>query len=134
MRKIIYLITAILLTTVAVSCNSDNTPTAVADKSVKCLQKGDYEAYSKLMYYDDTLSSNELKTQQETTAALLKGKYEESVKDKGKITGYRMLSEEVADSNAVVKMRIGYEKADSADESISLRLNHDGKWRLTLSK
>ncbi len=135
MRKLMYLLAIAVVATVAASCGGGaKTPKDVAEKSVECLKNGDYNGYSKLVYYNDTLSSDELKAQQETTAALLKGKYEESVKKKGKITGYQVVSEEVNDSNAVVKMRIGYEKADSTNESVRLHLAKDGNWRISMGK
>ncbi len=135
MRKLMYLLAIAVIATVAASCGSGpKTPKDVAEKSIECLKNGDYNGYSKLVYYNDTLSSDELKTNQETTAALLKGKYEETMKKKGKITGYQVVSEEVNDSNAVVKMRVGYEKADSTSESVRLRLTKDGDWRISMGK
>ena len=37
-------------------------------------------------------------------------------------------------SSAVVKMRVAYEKSDSTSESVKLRLNKKGEWRISMGK
>lgn len=134
MKQIITIVAACLIALVAVGCGKGNTPTGVAEKSIECLQKNDFEGYSKLIYYNDTLSGKELKSHQEAMASMLQSKYEASLKQKGAITGYRVVSEQVEDSNAVVKMRVAYEKGDSTSESVNLRLNKQGDWRINMGK
>ncbi len=134
MKQILTIVTACLMALLAVSCGKGNTPTGVAEKSIECLQKKDFEGYSKLMYYNDSLTGDKLKSEQEAMAAMLQSKYASSLEQKGEITGYRVVSEEVNDSSAVVKMRVAYEKSDSTSESVKLRLNKKGEWRISMGK
>lgn len=49
MKKLMTILGVLILTLVMTSCNS-NTPTKVAEKSIACIQKGDYEGYVDLIY------------------------------------------------------------------------------------
>ena len=59
---------------------------------------------------------------------------EETLDKAGGIKSYEVLSEEVTDSTAVVKMKITYGDDSTKEEDMKTRLNKDGNWCLDSGK
>ena len=108
MRKLISLL-AIVITAALISSCSSNSPKAVAEKAMKCIMDKDYKGYVNLVYFDEKQRKPEsIQRNKDATVAILGEKYDKlSEKEKG-IKDYKVLSEEVKDSTAVVKMEISY--------------------------
>ncbi len=111
---------------------ADNTPSAVAEKSMKCLKDKDYKGYVDLMDIKAKDGSSVEETKSAYTA-MLSSKFQEAEKKSGPMKDFKVLGEEVKDSTAVVKVAVNYEqKSDTTD--VKLKMNKDGEWKLDVGK
>lgn len=128
----------IMLTVMVLAACSGNTPTKVAEKSVKCLVDNDYKGYVDLIYFSDKDKENKEEQEQgkQQLAALLKDKAEKEYKKKGDIKSYETIAEEVSDdgNTANVKMKIKYGNGTEEDTDIKLRKDSDGNWKIDMGK
>lgn len=115
------------------SCGDSNTPSAVAEKSVKCLQNSDYEGYVDLLGTNDGKDSEE---GEEQLVALLREKGEKTMKEKQGLKSYEVLSEEISEdgNKATVEMKIVYGNGEEKTEKVKLAKNDKGEWRITWGK
>lgn len=128
--------TAMLIVALAMyACGGSNSPKDVAEKSVKCLQKADYEGYVDLIYMKDKEGEDVNKAKQELTG-LLKEKAGKSIEKEEGIKSYEMVSEEIAEdgNTAMVKMKITYGNGKEKDETIKLRKDENDSWKLDIGK
>lgn len=136
MKKIATLFGIIALVLMMTSCG--NTPTSVAEKSVKCLQNKDYKGYVDLIYYseEDEKSPEELEKGKETLVALMEDKAGNEMKKNGGIKSYETVSEEISENGktATVTMKLTYGDGTSKEEAFKLRKNSDDKWRIDVGK
>lgn len=136
MKKIATLFGIIALVLMMTSCG--NTPTSVAEKSVKCLQNKDYKGYVDLIYYseEDEKSPEELEKGKETLVALMEDKAGNEMKKNGGIKSYEAVSEEISEDGktATVTMKLTYGDGTSKEEAFKLRKNSDDKWRIDVGK
>lgn len=111
-----------------------NTPTGVAEKAMKCLQKGDYEGYVDLLYVK-AKEGKDVAEEKKQFTALVQEKGGKSIEQKGGIKSYETVSEEIDESGekAVVKMKVVYGNSED-EEAFKLRKDEDGKWKIDLSK
>lgn len=118
------------------SCSSgpENTPKAIAEKSVECLKNKDYEGYVNLMLIDDKgKGAEEVTRAKQMYVGMMKSKYEEKVKKEGEMKSFKFISEDVQDSTATVKMQLDMEqKTDTM--IVSLKKDKDGQWKIKQKK
>ena len=103
-------------------------------KGVECLQGKNWEGYVDMLYFSDTLKPKKWRKTKQQYLGLLKGKMEETLNKTDGIKTYEVLSEEVKDSTAVVKMKITYGDDSTKEEELKTRLTKDGKWLLDSGK
>ena len=119
------------------SCSS-NTPTKVAEQSMKCLMDKDYKGYVDLIYFSEKEKKNpeEYEQGKQQLAALLKDKAEKEYKRKGDISSYETITEETSNDGktANVKMKINYGNGTNEDTDIKLRKDKDGNWKIDMGK
>lgn len=134
MKKLFAIVVCCVAAIVIASCGdaADNTPSAVAEKSMKCLKNKDYKGYVDLMEIKakDGASVEETKN---GYAAMLASKFQEAEKKTGAMKDYQVLGEEVKDSTAVVKVAVNYEQKSDTTE-VKLKMNKDGDWKLDAGK
>ncbi|MBR7126027.1 MAG: hypothetical protein IKC86_05435, partial [Prevotella sp.] len=85
MKKVLFFAVAMAAMVMA-SCSKggDNTPRAVAEKSVECLKNKNYEGYVDLMLIDDKgKGAEEVKSTKQMYVGMMKSKYEDKVKKEG---------------------------------------------------
>ncbi len=138
MKRLNLILGTILIVLFISSCNSGNTPTNIAEKSMKCLIDKDYDGYADLIYFseDDIKDAENLKQAKEQLAILLKDKADKEYKKKNGITSYKTISEEIADdgNTANVKMKVIYGNGSNDETDIKLRKDKEGKWKIDLGK
>ena len=115
------------------SCGSANTPSAVAEKAVKCMQKADYEGYVDLM---DLKKSDGKDVEKEQLAALLREKGTKTMEKKQGIKSYKVESEEISEDgkSATVNMKVVYGDGSEDTNKIKLVKNDKGEWKVSLGK
>lgn len=136
MKKLSLIFGVMLMTILLVACTG-NTPTKVAEQSVKCLIDKDYEGYVDLMYFNEKETSDKnFKDGKQQLAALLKDKVEEEYSKKKGIKSFETIKEEISDDKktANVKIRITYGNGTNEDTDIKLRKDTDGNWKLDWGK
>ncbi len=136
MRKLLISAFAIVAACIMAGCGGSvdgNSPRGVAEKSVECLKNKDFKGYVDLMYFPtDGKKAEEVEQTKTMYVSMLQNKYQEATKAQGNIKTYEVVSEEVKDTMATVKMAIAYEnKNDTTD--IKLK-NKEGKWYLDAGK
>lgn len=136
MKKLSLIFGVMLMTILLVACTG-NTPTKVAEQSIKCLTDKDYEGYVELMYFNEKETSDKnFKDEKQQLAALLKDKAEEEYGKKKGIKSFETIKEEISDDKktANVKMKITYGNGTNEDTDIKLRKDTDGNWKLDWGK
>ena len=131
MKKVLFFATALAALIVLGSCGASKSPSTVAEKAVECLKNKDFVGYVEYLEFkaDQTKSKEELESAKAQYAGMLQSKYEASTKESGAMKDFKVLSEDVQDSVATVKMAINYEnKADTTD--IKLKLTKEGDWKI----
>ena len=115
------------------SCGSANTPSAVAEKAVKCMQKADYEGYVELMDLKETKNQESEKQQ---FVAMLREKGTKTMEKKQGIKSYKVESEEISEDgkSANVKMKIVYGNGDEDTQKMKLVKNDKGEWKISFGK
>jgi len=135
MKKLFVFVMCCVAAIVMTSCGgnaADNTPSAVAEKSMKCLKDKDYKGYVDLMDIKAKDGSSVEETKSAYTA-MLSSKFQEAEKKSGPMKDFKVLGEEVKDSTAVVKVAVNYEQKSDTTE-VKLKMNKDGDWKLDAGK
>lgn len=115
---------------------SDNSPKGVAEKAVSCMQAKDWKGYVDLMYFEEK-EGKDIAKEKEEFAALLKEKGDKTIDEKGGIKSYEIISEEIAEdgNTATVKAKIVYGNGEEdKDETIKLKKDGKGNWKISLNK
>lgn len=127
----------LILTLVMTSCNS-NTPTKVAENSIACIQKGDYEGYVDLIYQkkEEGKDKKEIEDEKQMLVAMMKDKATKKFEKQDGIKSYEALSEEISEDGktAIVKMKIVMGDGSETTDDIKLRKDEDGNWKLDIGK
>ena len=127
----------LILTLVMTSCNS-NTPTKVAEKSIDCIQKGDYEGYVDLIYQkkEEGRDKKEIEDEKQMLVAMMKDKATKKFEKQDGIKSYEALSEEISEDGktAIVKMKMVMGDGSETTDDIKLRKDEDGNWKLDIGK
>ena len=120
----------LILTLVMTSCNS-NTPTKVAEKSIACIQKGDYEGYVDLIYQKKEEGKDKKEIEDEKQKLLYVFDY------MTERCFFIELSEIITckdGKNAIVKMKMVMGDGSETTDDIKLRKDEDGNWKLDIGK
>jgi hypothetical protein len=134
MRKLISLL-AIVITAALISSCSSNSPKAVAEKAMKCIMDKDYKGYVNLVYFDESKEKPEsIQRNKDATVAILGEKYDKLSEKKKGIKDYKVLSEEVKDSTAVVKMEISYGNGEKENNDVKMKMDKNGDWKIDNNK
>lgn len=133
MRKLFYLLAVVFTALVVAACSNSDSPSSVAEKSVECIKNKDFKGYMELLY-DKNPGKKNTEQEKEAFAALLSEKYESTVAKKDGIKSYKVISEEVKDSVAKVKMQIVFGNGETDDDNVKLRMTKDGEWKLDQGK
>ena len=127
----------LILTLVMTSCTS-NTPTKVAEKSIACIQKGDYEGYVDLIYQkkEEGKDKKEIEDEKQMLVAMMKDKATKKFEKQDGIKSYEALSEEISEDGktAIVKMKMVMGDGSETTDDIKLRKDEDGNWKLDIGK
>ena len=127
----------LILTLVMRSWNS-NAPTKVAEKSIACIQKGDYEGYVDLIYQkkEEGKDKKEIEDEKQMLVAMMKDKATKKFEKQDGIKSYEALSEEISEDGktAIVKMKIVMGDGSETTDDIKLRKDEDGNWKLDIGK
>ena len=127
----------LILTLAMTSCNS-NTPIKVAEKSIACIQKGDYEGYVDLIYQkkEEGKDKKEIEDEKQMLVAMMKDKATKKFEKQDGIKSYEALSEEISEDGktAIVKMKIVMGDGSETTDDIKLRKDEDGNWKLDIGK
>ena len=135
MKKIIGFIAIAAVALVMAACSGGNSPSDVAKQAVKCIQDKDYEGYVDLMVINAKEGEN-VEEQKKAVADMLRSKAESTLDKKGGIKDYEIISETVAEDGktANVEMKIVYGDGEVKNDTMKLRLDDAGDWRIDAGK
>lgn len=139
MKKILSVTVLVMALAMLVACGGGSTPSSVVEKSMKCLQDKDYEGYVDLLYID-VKEGEDPEVQRNAVASMIASKADQTLAKKQGIKGYEILSEEVtpAEENkpetAVVKVKIEYGDASTKEETVKLKKDDAGDWKIDMGK
>lgn len=136
MKRIVFFATMCLFVVMLTGCGGPKTPKDVAEKSMKCLQKGDYKGYAKLVYLKDEakMSSEEVRKSKEQLAVLLEGKISEEIQKKGGMESFELGEETIDEDNAKVDVTVKYGDGSEKKSTIKLKKTEDGDWKINPGK
>lgn len=129
--KKLCLVFSLFVVALLAACGGANTPSDVAKDAIKKLQKGDYEGYVDLLYVKPG-DEEQVEKQKDMLVSMLKEKGEQSLGAKEGIAAYEVVSETLSESGerAKVVMKIEFGNGDSQEETMKLRKDEDGDWKL----
>ena len=139
MKKILSVTVLVMALAMLVACGGGSTPSSVVEKSMKCLQDKDYEGYVDLLYID-VKEGEDPEVQRNAVASMIASKADQTLAKKQGIKSYEILSEEVtpAEENkpetAVVKVKIEYGDASTKEETVKLKKDNAGDWKIDMGK
>lgn len=139
MKKILSVTVLVMALAMLVACGGGSTPSSVVEKSMKCLQEKDYEGYVDLLYID-VKEGEDPEVQRNAVASMIASKADQTLAKKQGIKSYEILSEEVtpAEENkpetAVVKVKIEYGDASTKEETVKLKKDDAGDWKIDMGK
>lgn len=124
MKKVL-LIFAVLVSMIAVSCGSSDSPKAVAETALAGMKSEDYKAVVAVMGNKEGKALT--KEQQDNLVGMLQSKAKES----GKIASYEITGETIAEDGktAVVNYTVTYEGKEPKEDKMEMIKGEDGKWR-----
>ena len=131
MRKLFVSLFVALIALVMGGCGTDNTPSGVAEASIKCIQKEDINGYLDLLEIDNSKSKDTAKGKEEL-AALLSAKVIPALRAKGGIKSYKVMSE--TGDKAKVTLNVVYGNGEEDEQVADLVKNENGEWKLKLGK
>lgn len=139
MKKILSVTVLVMALAMLVACGGGSTPSSVVEKSMKCLQDKDYEGYVDLLYID-VKEGEDPEVQRNAVASMIASKADQTLAKKQGIKSYDILSEEVipAEENkpetAVVKVKIEYGDSSTKEETVKLKKDNAGDWKIDMGK
>ncbi len=137
MAKLLSLAAMLCLALFVSSCSS-NTPTAVAEKSIECIKDQKFDEYVELIYVkpSEKEDAGKYKKEKEQFAAMLQEKYAKTLEKNGGIKSYKIISEEIAEDGetAVVMVKITNGNGSEEDDTIKLRKDDEGNWKIDMGK
>lgn len=139
MKKILSVTVLVMALAMLVACGGGSTPSSVVEKSMKCLQDKDYEGYVDLLYID-VKEGEDPEVQRNAVVSMIASKADQTLAKKQGIKSYEILSEEVtpAEENkpetAVVKVKIEYGDSSTKEETVKLKKDNAGDWKIDMGK
>ena len=139
MKKILSVTMLVMALAMLVACGGGSTPSSVVEKSMKCLQDKDYEGYVDLLYID-VKEGEDPEVQRNAVVSMIASKADQTLAKKQGIKSYEILSEEVtpAEENkpetAVVKVKIEYGDSSTKEETVKLKKDNAGDWKIDMGK
>lgn len=141
MKKLLSVIVVMAAVVLMAGCGSKtDTPSGVAEASIKCIMDKDYKGYVKLMTpanaKEQAEDKDKFKEEQKAMEALLKEKIDKSIEKKGGIKSYEILSEELneAGDKAKVKVKMIYGDGSEDEQTVKTKKDENGKWLLDIGK
>lgn len=116
-------------------CSGGDSPKAVAEKGVRCIQNSDYEGYVDLMYISPK-EGEDIDAQKKAAVSMLESKAGSALGKKDGVKSYEVVSETIAEdgNTAKVDMKIVYGNGDEDNETVKLRKDDKGDWKLDAGK
>lgn len=139
MRKILSLSLFVVAMALLVACGGGNSPSSVVEKSMKCLQDKDYDGYVDLLYIE-VKEGEDPEVQRNAVGSMVASKADQTLAKKQGIKSYEVLSEEVVPAEedkpetAVVKVKVDYGDGSSKEESVKLKKDQAGDWKIDMGK
>lgn len=130
MKKVLSILSLALVALAFVSCSKDS-PEAVVEEYVSCIQKGQYEDAIDLFYFKDKTTDK----QKQQYAAMLRDKLGKELDKKGGISGVEITNVEMAEdgNSANVDYTLKYGDGSAKSEKTKV-LKVDGKWMMDAGK
>ena len=118
-----------------IGCGSSNTPTGVAEASLKCIQKGDTKGYVDLIYLKDN-ETGTVKEQKEQLVALLSSKMTKTIEMKEGLKNWEIVSEEISEEGdrAKVVAKVFWGDGSEDEQNFDTIKDENGNWKLSISK
>lgn len=138
MKKILSVTMLMMALAMLVACGG-NTPSSVVEKSLKCLQDKDYEGYVDQLYIEVN-EGEDPEVQRNAVSSMVASKADQTLAKKEGIKSYEILSEEMnpAEENkpetAVVKVNIEYGDGSTKEETVKLKKDDAGDWKIDMGK
>lgn len=140
MKKILFFAIGIVAVGLVLSCSSSNSPESVVKKLMECYKNQDAEGIVELVNLEEiSKDEDELEKNKAEMASMLREKVFKSIEQKGGIKNYEIIDIEVAEapepgSRAIVTLKTVYNNGDEVENKSKLRMDRDGKWKLSLEK
>lgn len=119
-----------------VGCAADESPKGVVEKATKCLQDKDYEGYVNMLYGSSEQGEKAEKAKQ-FMVEMIKHSMEKAEKENGKtIKSFDVQTETISEDGmkAEVEMKVLFSNGDEESETVKLKKEENGKWRINLGR
>ena len=136
MKKMLYLILAVMTIGGMVSCSSSSSsPGAAAKKYAEYLGSGEYDKFIDGIYFGENTSKEEIEQGKTMLKALLADKGANALEEKGGLKSVEVASEEISEdgksATVVLKQTYGDGSVEEDDSNMVLV---NGKWLMEMDK
>lgn len=118
---------------VMMSCSGGNTPSAVAEKTMKCIIDKDYEGFADQMYIPSE-NEDSIKLVKNLIVTGMKMSMDKMLAEKKGLKECKATSEKIEGDNAIVKMKMTYGDGTSDESDMKLTKDKKGNWKMDLNK
>lgn len=112
------------------SCSSQSSAKDVAEQSMECLKKGDFDQFTKFIYISESTSAEDAEKTRAMYKALYESKGKLQLEKKQGIKSYEVVEEKMNDDGDRCKIvfKIYYGDGSEKEDTFTTRKDKDGKW------
>jgi ABC-type transporter MlaC component len=137
MKKILFFVVAMVAVFAASSCEKKGPSAAdTALKSVELLKNKEYSAYTDLVYFHDSITSDSAKlaSKKDSYKSMLEKNFKDKAEKQGEIKEYKLIENDEKDSIANVKIEVLTTKDIKDTMDVKLRKDRQGEWKIESKK
>ncbi len=136
MKKVLFVLVCAVAVLVTTSCGGGaSTPADAAADCIEFVKSGDYEGFVDNLYFGENANPEEVEQVKQMYLSLLKEKAGKQMEQKGGMSSYTLVSEEIAEDGKTAKVTYEATYGDGSTDKMNLDLVLvDGKWKPTVNK
>jgi hypothetical protein len=129
MKKMNYLVLALLMLGLTISCTNQSSPGKAAKRYMEYAAKGDFEKFVDGFYFGEEVSKEEIKEGKAMMVSLVGEKVKPAFDKKGGLKSVEVVSETLSDDgkSAEAVLKLTYGNGETDEDTIDMILV-DGKW------
>lgn len=136
MKKLFFALMCAAAIFATTSCGGGaSTPADAAADCIELVKSGDYEGFVNDLYFGEDANPEEVEQVKQMYVSLFKEKAGKQMEEKGGISSYTLVSEEIAEDGKTAKVTYEATYGDGSTDKMKLDMVLvDGEWKPTVNK